>query len=346
MTDIASLLKARKVNPLPRATAANTHLHPADGSETREEATEQLHEPVTATAASEASVWPLTPPALFVYRCRSCGTAWLQPRTCCGQRPRRTAASYYVAGVSERPAAAPEFSVIMLTKNHLPLTQIAVESLRRARGSHSLEFIFVDCSSTDGSLNYFRDLARHEAVQIIVTHPEELFIYSRNCNRGAQAARGGFLLFANNDIEARDPDLFVKLANGLNDSRVGVLGTLTDQNRANELQHRSHLPEERVWSVKPVMGFLWGVRAEVFAELGGMDEEFRDYGCDDFDFQFRAIRRHYRIAIVDSLVCHEVRATFGANVAPESAPQCRPIRRQARLPARQQSGVVRSFPFP
>jgi hypothetical protein len=72
--------------------------------------------------------------------------------------------------------------------------------------------VLVDCCSADGSLNYFRDLARRERVQIIVTHPDEPFVYALNCNPGAQVAEGRYLVFANNDIEAKDPDLMGKLA--------------------------------------------------------------------------------------------------------------------------------------
>jgi GT2 family glycosyltransferase len=184
----------------------------------------------------------------------------------------------------------------------------------RTRGNHATEFVFVDCCSTDGSLNYFRSLARREAVQLIVTHPEEPFVYARNCNRGAQVARGRYLIFANNDIEAKDPYLFDKLARCLNDQRVGVVGTRTDHDCTNELQEASTLSAEHVWSLKPVQGFFWGSRAEVFAELGGLDERYRDYGCDEVDFEYRAIRMNYRLAVVDSLIHHELHATFGRDI--------------------------------
>jgi glycosyltransferase involved in cell wall biosynthesis len=258
--------------------------------------------------------WRLLPPALSAYHCDGCAGSWLQPRECCGRPVHPRTAPYYVASVSTHGEVAPEFSVIMLTKNNLALTRIAVESLRRARGQRAIEFVFVDGGSTDGSLNYFADLAREEAVRLIVTHPAEAFIYSRNVNRGAQAARGRFLLFANNDIEARDPTLFDKLARGLSDLRSGAVGVLTDYDCGNELQHQPNLPGERVWSAKPVMGFLWAVRAEVFAEFDGLDEAFADYGCDEVDFQYRAIRRNYRLAVVESMVHHEVHATFGSQV--------------------------------
>jgi glycosyltransferase involved in cell wall biosynthesis len=262
----------------------------------------------------DATTWALRPPTLPVYHCADCGASRLLSEPCCGRRPRRGNIEYYLARGSAFDHARPDFSVIMPTYNHLNLTRMAVDSLLRARGSHSLEFIFVDCCSSDGSLNYFADLAGHQAVTLIVTHPEEPFVYSRNCNRGAQVARGRFLVFANNDIDARDPRLFRKLASCLEDPRVGVVGTRTDHDCTNELQETSSLPAPHVWSVKPVQGFCWAVRAEVFAEVGGLDERYRDYGCDEIDFEYRAIRLNYRLAVVDSLVHHERHATFGHDI--------------------------------
>ncbi len=66
--------------------------------------------------------------------------------------------------------------------------------------------------------------------------------------------------------------------------------------------------------MKRVQGFFWAVRAEVFAELGGLDERFRDYGCDEIDFEYRAVQRNYRLAVVDSLIHHERHATFGPRI--------------------------------
>lgn len=122
-------------------------------------------------------------------RCDSCGASLLRPGPCCGAVARPAAAPYYVASGSGGGQTGVDFSIVMPTKNNLHLTRVAVESLRRAAG-HSVEFVFVDCCSTDGTLNYYQDLAQQERVTLLVTHPEEPFVYSRNCNRGAEAARG------------------------------------------------------------------------------------------------------------------------------------------------------------
>jgi len=96
----------------------------------------------------------------------------------------------------------PDFSVVMLTRNHLELTRVAVETLLEAARGERLEFVFVANGSTDGTLRYFHQVARRTPTTVVQCDPDEHFIYARNCNRGARVAVGRYLLLANNDIRA------------------------------------------------------------------------------------------------------------------------------------------------
>jgi hypothetical protein len=119
------------------------------------EATEASPEGAGAAArvvVPEEQVWSLSPLDFGVYRCDRCGAALLRAGVCCDAPVRPESALYYVPATSRASKDRIDFSVIMPVKNKLHLTQAAVESLRRARGDHSLEFVFVDCCSTDGSV--------------------------------------------------------------------------------------------------------------------------------------------------------------------------------------------------
>jgi GT2 family glycosyltransferase len=59
-----------------------------------------------------------------------------------------------------------------------------------------------------------------------------------------------------------------------------------------------------------MIGAFWGMRREVYWELGGLDERFAGYGCEELDFQFRAQVAHYRLALARVDVRHELHATF------------------------------------
>jgi glycosyltransferase involved in cell wall biosynthesis len=262
-----------------------------------------MHEPPPMNlrpATPEAGLWSLQPAPLAVYRCWTCGLYGMRPHACCGRRTRRVPAPYYVA-IGAPPERSPEFSVILVAQNALPYTRATVESLRRARGGHSVEFVFVDGCSTDGTLNYIRELARREVVQLIVAHPEESFRYARGANRGAEAASGRLLLFPECGSETRDQNLFDRLALAASDARAGVVGTMSEAECGGAARCRADLPAGMSWSPTTVTGALWGVRTEVFAELGGLVPA----PCDQdaaLALEYRALKRNYRLAVVASVV--------------------------------------------
>lgn len=249
-------------------------------------------------------LWPLQPAPLTVYRCSLCGTSWLHAVACCGRRPRPLAAPYYVASVTPAPAP-PKFSVILLTHENRERVEATVASLRRIRGAHSVEFVFIDGCSRDDTLNFIRDLARRETVQLLIRHPEEPFVAPRNRNRAAQMARGRFLLFARAGVEVTAPDCFDQLQAGLTDSRVGVVGYRDSIPAKSDAGPVIPHDCEYRWSAVPVSPSLWGVRAEVFAELGGLDEGFLDTGQDAVDFQYRALGRNFRLAALADAPPHD-----------------------------------------
>ena len=93
-------------------------------------------------------------------------------------------------------AAAPEISIIIPIYNQLDLTLGCLESLLRHRGATSFEVIIVD----DNSEQLVRDtLGRVNGLRLISNEANQGFVF--NCNLGAQAARGAFVLFLNNDTE-------------------------------------------------------------------------------------------------------------------------------------------------
>jgi glycosyltransferase involved in cell wall biosynthesis len=253
------------------------------------------------------------------WACRECGNQYLLPTRCCERPALPRPLLFYVAALSPHYRSQTEFSVVMPTRNGLPATQRAVASLL-ARLSpadrRAVEFVFVDGASTDGTLAYFRALAQSWPVKLILTHPAEPFNYSRACNRGARAAVGQSLLFLNNDIELQGEAPWAALRAALADPRVGVVGAAPVRGLA---------PPEPAWEPgappyrrvnRPLTGEFWGMRREVYWELGGMDEAFAGYGCDELDFQFRALEAQYHLAQVRVAVQHAGQRTFAPRYGP------------------------------
>jgi GT2 family glycosyltransferase len=258
----------------------------------------------------------LVPPA---WSCRVCGNLYLLPARCCGREAVEQPLLFYWTILSPYHPAHTEFSLVMLTRNGLPLTQRAVGSILAripVEQRRDVELIFVDGYSTDGTVEYIRELAKTHPVKLILTHPKEPFVFSRACNRGAHAARGKYLLLLNNDIELRSEEPWGPLRAAFRDPRVGIVGASTFWHPSQRDAEWSAglLPADAppyLYVKQPLTGEFWGARREVYWELGGMDETFTGYGHDELDLEYRAQLAHYQLALARVRVHHELHGTFG-----------------------------------
>jgi len=228
----------------------------------------------------------------------------------------------------------PRVSIVIPLYNRVELTRPCVDALARNTRDVEFEVILVDNASSDGTGEFVASLAPPFRS---VTNASNLG-FAAACNQGAEAARGEFVLFLNNDTEPCPGWLPPLLETIEGDPRVGIVGSkllypgtdliqhagiALDENK--EACHAFHgLPGDLAEADVPrddevaVTGACLLVRKSVFEELGRFDLAFRN-GCEDLDFCYRARERGYRIAYCPrSVVYHHESASPGRFAASDA----------------------------
>jgi len=223
----------------------------------------------------------------------------------------------------------PEISVIIPVHNKLNVTFYCLCALVLAANKASFEVIIVDDGSTDGT----RDLASMvEGIRIIRNDTSEGFVSA--CNRGADAAKGQFLVFLNNDTEPTVGwlDELVAVYNSF--PSVGLVGSklLYPNGRLQEaggIVWRSGNPwnygrggnpwDPRycyVRQVDYVSGAALMVPNKVWKEVGGFSEEFRPAYFEDTDLAFKIRAAGYRTYFAPhSIVYHFEGVSSGTDIS-------------------------------
>jgi GT2 family glycosyltransferase len=202
----------------------------------------------------------------------------------------------------------PRCSIVIPVWNRADLTAQCLDSLRALRSATAYEVVVVDNGSTDHTA---RVLEQRGWVRV-VRNPQNLG-FAVACNQGARAARGDVLVFLNNDT--------IPLAGWLDalaavldaDPGAGIVGAkLLYPNRT--VQHAGiaisrdyecpyllyrGLPEDdprvnRRRALRAVTGACLAIRGELFRELGGFDEGYRN-SFEDADLCLRAVARGWRV---------------------------------------------------
>jgi GT2 family glycosyltransferase/glycosyltransferase involved in cell wall biosynthesis len=245
-----------------------------------------------------------------------------------GQRPSSTEPP-----LSTRPIEFPvhqqvEVSIIIPVFNQLRFTQACLDSLQEDQGTERFEVIVVDDSSTDGTA---QAVPRIPGVVYLRNEKNSGFIAS--CNRGAEAARGKYLVFLNNDTLVK-PGWLSALVN-----------TFAEQQRAGIVGSKLVYPDGRlqeaggiVWrdalgwnygkfddAKKPEYNYLREVDycsaaalmipKSLFTTVGGFDSRYAPAYYEDTDLAFKVRKAGYEVLYQPlSEVIHYEGATGGTDL--------------------------------
>jgi GT2 family glycosyltransferase/glycosyltransferase involved in cell wall biosynthesis len=227
---------------------------------------------------------------------------------------------------------AMQVSFIIPLYNGLSYTQAMLDSLRSTLPAGlDHEIIFVDDCSTDGTREW---LARLPAPCRVVLNAKNSG-FARTCNAGAEAARGEFVFFLNNDLVLLPGWLEPMLA-AIRSGRCGLVGNIQLNAVTGDVDHAGievsadaklvHRRGRPGWIGRRAFRFPSAVtaaccalRRAVFLREGGFDASFHN-GGEDVDLCLRLRQRQYQVVVaLESVVRHHIRASRGpANLADEA----------------------------
>jgi GT2 family glycosyltransferase len=219
---------------------------------------------------------------------------------------------------------APEISVIVVNFNGKHLLKTCLESIHN-QSLKNLEIIIVDNASTDGSVEYMRNLFP----DINVLSLSENSGFAKANKEGLKTAHGDYIMLLNNDIEASQrciqnlyeamdahPDV------GICASKMIVYGQDTIDSAGDGFitslkgyKRGEGLPSDLYNSEEYIFGACAGAalyRRKMLYEIGFLDEDFFLIH-EDSDFNFRAQLSGWKTFYVPSaVVYHKVRSSIGS----------------------------------
>ena len=187
----------------------------------------------------------------------------------------------------------PSMAVIIPVKNALPFLAETLESVRAQR-YEPLEVVVVDDGSTDGSLEFLRQVAN-----------PRIRLIERNDIGPAAARNAGLQAVATELVAFLDAD-DIWPVNALNRLSQALIDTPEAGFAQGRIRNFSDTPSSgRRFLTMPYEFVNLGAnvwRRSIFEQVGMLDEDLRL--CEDLDFIMRCWEQNIRKAAVDSVVLH------------------------------------------
>lgn len=199
-------------------------------------------------------------------------------------------------------------SIVLIAYNGLHWTRRAVQAILNHTGP-PYELLLVDNGSTDGTGDYFRELAAQHSHVTAILKERNYGGYARTF--GMQVARGEFLAWVDNDAEVGEGWLD-RLLSTLQDPTVGATGPegVAFRENWNHLFHTKGWPPERAvgQNVDVLVGYCLVMR-NLVRYIGFLDPAFYPAWNEEADYCLRIKLLGYRLVVTPVPVVHHEHKT-------------------------------------
>ncbi len=226
--------------------------------------------------------------------------------------------------VDDRPLA----SIIMLTFNALDMTRQTIASIE-AHTAYPYELVLVDNASSDGTVEYLRELEQSRPNVRVIFNSENKGFSAGN-NQGARIAEGHYICLLNNDVLVADGWLEDLIEAFDRDEKIGMVSAVT--NKASGLQVLKDVPytdndgfydfagqwralhKGQVTPRRRLAGFVMLTNREIYTAIDGFDEIYGLGNFEDDDISLKIRRAGYALMVHDGTFIHHFgHSSFKAN---------------------------------
>ena len=216
----------------------------------------------------------------------------------------------------------PKVSVIVLTYNNLPLNIECVNSILSKTAYANYELIIVDNQSTDGTIDYLKELDAKQIPNVKVILNEENSGFAGGNNLGIENASGEYVLLLNNDTVITRGWLTSMVKHLENNASYGMCNPVTNSignesmiackyTSKEELDRfayaytSSHMNME-YHDVDRLPLFATLIRKSMIDKIGVLDRNYKVGMFEDDDYTEAALQAGYGIVIVEDAFIHHV----------------------------------------
>ena len=216
----------------------------------------------------------------------------------------------------------PMISVIVLTYNNLDYNRLCIESILKKTAYANYELIVVDNQSTDGTLEYLKELEQKEIPNVRIIFNDKNSGFAGGNNIGIRNAKGDYVLLLNNDTVVTRGWLTAMSKHLENNPRYGMCNPVTNsignESKIRVNYHNIQEMHEFSYSVTAEkMGieytdvdrlplFATLIRKEVIDQVGMLDEAYKIGMFEDDDFTESVKGADYQIVIADDAFIHHI----------------------------------------
>lgn len=209
------------------------------------------------------------------------------------------------------PDPNPLVSIVIPTKNLLPVLKRCIESILSMTTYKNYEIIIVDTGSDKKTHRYYKKIISDKVR--VYSFVEDSFSFSNSCNYGADKAKGDYLVMLNNDTEVITRSWIQDMLGYAQRKKTGMVGCKLLYPKIDLIQHAgigiglggvaanllTHLPEKHIspiqsiymhtaHNVSAVTAACFMISKEKFLKIGGFDPSFR-ITYNDVDMCLRAM---------------------------------------------------------